>query len=72
MLLVEGNYVVQNLPTATLDPTLRQPVLPRCFHARALRFHSRCRQEGQHLRVEFSVAIQDHVLVAARLRKCLP
>src|SRR6516164_6161327 len=62
MLLVEGNYVVRNLPPATPDPALRQPFLARCLHARPLRFHSRCRQESQHLRVEFSVALQDHVL----------
>jgi len=60
------------VPPATLDPALRQPILPGRPRARAFRFQPGCRQERHRLCVEFRSRSKIAVLIAARRGKCLP
>src|SRR5215470_2444369 len=72
MSLIEGDDVVQNLPPATPDPSLRDAILPRRLHTCALRLQTGCFKEAYHLRIELSVPIEEDITIAAGFRECLP
>ena len=72
MSLIQCNDVVQNLPPATSDPSLRKPILPGCTHTGAFRLQTCCFEEADHLRIELSVLIEEDVTIAAGFRECLP
>ena len=72
MSLIQGDDVVQNLPPATSDPSLRKAILPGCTHAGGFPPQTGCFEEAYHLRIELSVPIEEDVTIAAGLRECLP
>ena len=72
MSLIQGDDVVQNLPPATSDPSLRKAILPGRLHAGAFRLQTGCFEEAHHLRIELSVPIQEDVPIATGFGECLP
>jgi hypothetical protein len=70
MTLVQSHNVIQELTTATSDPTLGGSVLPGRLHARSFRCQTRRLQERRHRIVELSVLIQDHMTIRSGFRKC--
>ena len=71
MSLIQGDDMVQNLPPATSDPSLRKAILPGCIHTCAFRLQTGCCEEAEHLRIELSVPIEEDVTIAARFWECL-
>src|SRR5881394_2591128 len=50
-------------------PALRGTVLPRCLNTRALWSEARCLQEGNHIRIEFRVVVEDGITIRTSLGK---
>jgi hypothetical protein len=46
MSLIQGDDVVQNLPPATSDPSLRDAILPGGLHAGVFRLQTVCFEEA--------------------------
>ena len=71
MLFVHRNDVVEELPTATPNPAFRDPILPGCLDTRSLGREAGRFQHGDYIRVEFRVAIQDHIAISTCVEKRL-
>ena len=69
MLFVQRNNMVENLSAAASYPAFRGPVLPRCLNTRALRFEASSLQEGNHIRIEFRIVIEDGITIRTSLGK---
>ncbi len=69
MLFVQRDDMVENLAAAASHPALRSPVLPGCLHTRALGLHASSLQEGNHIRIEFRVVVEDGIMIWTSLGK---
>ena len=69
VLFVQRDDMVENLAAAASDPAFRSPVLPRCLNTRALRSEARRLQEGNHIRIEFRVVVEDGITIRTSLGK---
>ena len=69
MSFVQRDHMVQDLSTATPNPSFRDSILPGRLDARPLRFQTRRLQKHDDRGVEFRIAVQDHVTVWASFRK---
>lgn len=67
---VQNDYVIEQLATATCDPTLGHSILPRTRRADQFWGHPGASQEIGHFPAIFAVAIQNHVSVRTGFRKC--
>jgi hypothetical protein len=63
VLFVQRDDVVENLAAAASHPAFRSPVLPRCLNTRALRSEACRLQEGNHIRIEFRVVVEDGITI---------
>ena len=72
MPFVQCDHVVQNLPPAASDPALCNPVLPGRLNTRALRLEAGCFEQGDHIRIELRVAVEDDMPIRTSLGKCFP
>jgi hypothetical protein len=71
MLFVPGNDPIQELAADAPHPALRDAILPRGLHTRALRFQTSRLEEREDFAMEFRVRIENHVPVGIRFRKSL-
>src|SRR4029079_12323500 len=69
MLFVQRDDMVENLSAAAPHPAFRSPVLPRCLNTRALRPQARRLEEGNHIRIEFRVVVEDSITIRTSLGK---
>jgi hypothetical protein len=72
MNVIEDDQVIEKLPAATSDPAFRHSILPGACRAYASWFHAAGCQQIGHFLPKLAVAIQNHVVVSTRARKCLP
>ena len=69
MLFVQRDDMVENFAAAASHPAFRSPVLPRCLNTRAFRSEARRLQEGNHIRIEFRVMVEDGITIRTSLGK---
>ena len=63
MLFVQGDDMVQDLAPNTPHPSFRDPILPGRLDTRPFWLQTRRLQKGQHLSIEFRIAVQNYVSV---------
>jgi len=71
MSFVQRDDMVQDLSATTSNPSFRYSVLPGRLDVGPLRFQTRRLQKCDDGRIEFRIAIQDHITVWASFRKSL-
>src|SRR5882724_5176242 len=72
MAFIQRDHMVQDLSTATPNPSLRRSILPGRLDARPLRFQAGRLQKGDGGGIKFRIAVQDHVTVWASFGEGLP
>ena len=72
MLFVQRDDMVENLAATASYPAFRGPVLPRRLNTCSLRSEARCRQEGNHIRIEFQVVVENGITIRTGLGKSFP
>src|SRR5215831_19919861 len=72
MFFVERDHMIEDFTATRSHPSLGNPVLPGCLHARLLGLQARRLQKGDHIGVVFRIAIEDGVPIRTRLGKGLP
>ena len=70
--LIEDDQVIEKLSATTSDPAFRNSIVPGTCRDYAPRFHAAGCQKIGYLHAKLAVAIQNHVAVSTRFRKCLP
>jgi hypothetical protein len=71
MLLVQDDDMVQDFAVTRANPALGNSVLPGCLHAGLFWFQPRGLQEGDHISIEFRIAIEDRVPIRTRFWESL-
>ena len=71
MNVLEDAQVIEKLSATTSDPAFRNSILPGACRAYAPRFHAAGYQKIGYLLAKLAAAIQNHVAVSTRVRKCL-
>ena len=69
MYFVQRDDAVENLAAAASYPAFRSPVLPRCLNTRALRSETRRLQEGNYIRIDFRVVVEDGITIETSFGK---
>jgi hypothetical protein len=72
MSFVQRDDVVEDLPPATADPALRDPVLPGRLHTRALRLEAGGLQESDYIGIEIGVVVEEDILILTSVGERFP
>ena len=70
--LIQHDYVIEKIPSATLDPSLRSAVLPGALERGPFGFAVHRPHGRHHLRPKLLVAVKDQVFAGKLERKGLP